>query len=117
MKMLSTCPISKLAILLLVLTAHANAFAPTPLQSLTKTSSLSLDDESEPPSAAASPLEDERSIRTSYFLQSSGFVPSKSILSTLLDDDESTSDSEAKQAMATLESSQRQLLLSRVHHI
>ena len=117
--MLSTFLITpNLAALLLVLTvaAHTTAFAPTPLQSLTKIPSLSLDDESDPPAAASQPLEDETSIRTSYFLQSSGFVPSKSILSTLLDG-ESTSDSEAKQSMATLESSQRQLLLSRIHHI
>ena len=116
--MLSTFLTPNLAALLLVLTvaAHTTAFAPTPLQSLTKIPSLSLDDESDPPAAASQPLEDETSIRTSYFLQSSGFVPSKSILSTLLDG-ESTSDSEAKQSMATLESSQRQLLLSRIHHI
>lgn len=114
--MLSTFLTPNLAALLLVVTAHTTAFAPTPLQSLTKIPSLSLDDESDPPAAASQPLEDETSIRTSYFLQSSGFVPSKSILSTLLDG-ESTSDSEAKQSMATLESSQRQLLLSRIHHI
>ena len=69
---------------------------------------------SDPPTGKT--FSDERAIRSAYFLQSSGFAPSKStIFSTV--DNEQTSHLEVDQSMATLEKMKRQGLLSRINEI
>ena len=56
--------------------------------------------------------DEERKIQAAYFLQSSGFAPSNSIISTLLDNE--STDVSAIQSMTTLEQSRREALLSRL---
>ncbi|KAL7489447.1 hypothetical protein ACHAW6_015053 [Cyclotella cf. meneghiniana] len=61
--------------------------------------------------------DEERKIRTAYFLQSSGFAPSDSTVSFLLDETgETTNATWAKESMATLEQSNRQSLLARINN-
>jgi hypothetical protein len=103
-----------LSTLLLIITcAPIQAFTHQASSSSSLTSVRSSTDDSVSDVAAA---QQERKIRATYFLQSSGFAPSKSILSSLLDDEEFTG-SEAKQSMASLEQSYRHALLSRINSV
>ena len=108
--------VSWLILALVFNSAPTSGFAPRGLSSTRITRWSSTDDSSSTESTAAQALSEERKIRASYFLQSSGFSPSKSIISSLLDN-ESTSDSAAKESMATLEQSNRQSLLNRVNGV
>lgn len=114
-----TSPVAPLLLLVL-----ASCFAPTHSFASSRFSSRAFgdiystttDDDGPNDQPTGRTFPDEKAIRSAYFLQSSGFAPSKSIISSMLDN-EPTTESEAKQSMATLEKMQRQGLLSRINEV
>lgn len=95
-----------------------HGFTPEAPPASFRTSSLSSStDDSISPEPTADQSSDVRKIRTNYFMASSGFSPSKSIISSLLDNESATSDSEALKSMASLELSNRQALLNRISSV